>query len=124
VKDAGAARTASLGDLLDAYRLAAMNHRAASLAGEYKAGNPQADIIARIYHELRRRGPEAQNSLLDLINDDDPGVRAWAAAHVLEIEPERGVPVLEALAQSEPWPANTNAETTLQVWRKGELKFP
>jgi len=108
-------------ELLDAYRLAAKNHRAASLAGDYRAGNPQADIIARIYRELRRRGHETQRALLDLLDDEDPGVRGWAAPRALEIEPERGVPVLEALAQSEPWPESSEAETTLKVWRKGEL---
>ena len=113
--------TASVGELLDAYRLAAKSHRAASFAGDYRAGNRLADFIARTYRELRRRGHETQRALLDLL--DDPGVRGWAAAHALEIEPERGVPILEALAQSEPWPESSEAETTLKVWRKGELRF-
>lgn len=115
---------ASVAELLDAYRKAAKIQSSSTLTGDYKTGNPQADIIATIYRELRNRGGDAQNALLDLLDDEDAGVRGWAAAHALEIAPAKGIPVLEALAQSEPWPLNTNAEMTLKVWKKGELRFP
>ena len=117
-------RAAPIEDLLDAYRVAAKAHRQASVNGNYKSGNPQADRIAEIYAELRRRGRDAQERLLDFLCDEDPGVKAWAAAHMLEFAADQAVPVLEALATSEPWPANISADTTLQVWRRGELKFP
>lgn len=111
-------------DLLDAYRQAAMRHGTASSAGDYTVGNPQADIVAAIYRELRNRGGDASNALLGLLDDQDAGVRSWAAAHALEIAPEKGIPVLEALADSDVWPLNTSADMTLKVWRKGELRFP
>jgi hypothetical protein len=114
----------SLGELLDAYRLAAKKHRAASLEGKFKVGNPQADIIADVYRELRRRGRDAQHALLGLLDDGDRGVRGWAAAHCLVIDPDRSASVLEALARTEPWPQNSSAETTLRVWREGRLRFP
>lgn len=119
-----AVRAASIEDLLEAYRHAAGTHRQSLLIGDYKTGNPQADLLARIYGELRRRGREAQERLLEFLGDEDPGVRGWAGAHMLQIAEDRAVPVLEKLVQSEPWPANTSAEMTLKTWRRGELRFP
>ena len=49
--------------------------------------------IAAVYRELRRRGPDDQGALLELLQHDDAGVRLWAAAHALEFAPERGEPV-------------------------------
>lgn len=117
-------RKASLEALLEAYRSAAKKHRAASLVDDWRTGNPQATIVFAIYREIRRRGIEAQRALLALINDKDPGVQLWAAAHSMEFDPDRGIPVLEKLAKTEPWPENFDAKTTLELWRKGELKFP
>ena len=119
-----AVRAASIEDLLEAYRHAAGTHRQSLLIGDYKTGNPQADLLARIYGELRRRGREAQQRLLGFLDDEDSGVRGWAAAHMLEFASDRAASVLEQLVQSEPWPANTGAEMTLKAWRLGELRFP
>jgi hypothetical protein len=73
---------------------------------------------------MGRLGPDAQRKLLDLLDDEARGVRGWAASHALEIEQEKGIPVLEALARTEPTPQGPCAEMTLEVWRKGELRFP
>jgi hypothetical protein len=58
-----------------------------------------------------------------LLEDPDPGVRAWAGAHALELAPELGENVLETLA-AEGGLTGFNAEMTLEVWRGGTLKFP
>jgi hypothetical protein len=117
-------RKASVDELLGAYRSAAKKHHAADLVGDWRTGNPQATIVFAIYREIRRRGIVAQNALLSLIDDEDFGVRGWASAHALEFAPDRGVPVLEELAKTAPWPENADAEMTLELWRKGELEFP
>lgn len=116
--------SASIPELLDSYRRAAKIHASCTLSGDNETGNPQADTIASIYRELRVRGDDARRALLDLLEDEEIGVRFWAAAHALEIAPAKGVSVLEALALSEPWQVATSAETTLKVWKKGELRFP
>jgi Domain of unknown function (DUF2019) len=89
-----------------------------------KLQNRAADCIARIYRELRSRGPEAQRLLLPLLNDPRTGVRGWAAAHALEFEPSAGEQVLQALAKDRPGLRGFSAEMTLREWRAGRLKFP
>jgi hypothetical protein len=111
--------------LVAKYRDAASAHGAARLTPkEVRAANREADTIAAIYRELRRR--EARSALLALLNDPDAGVRGWAGAHALDFAPSEGEPVLEALAaeNDEPLGPGFNARITLEVWRDGELRFP
>lgn len=110
-------------ELIRLYEKAAHDHRQATDRGEPKAGNKAADLVATIYHELRKRGPAAQSLLLPLLETADSGVRGWAAAHALEFAPEKGEPVLEALS-NEPRLLGFSAKTTLKVWKEGNLKFP
>jgi hypothetical protein len=85
--------------------------------------NRAADVVAAAYRELRRRGIDAQRVLLALLDHPDLAVRGWAGAHALEFAPEQGEQTLEELSQ-EPTIRGFNAEMTLEVWRKGELRFP
>ena len=112
-------------ELVEAYRRAAAAHRQASAArdGDHKTVNRHHDAVATIYRELRSRGLSAQLALVPLMQDANVGVRCWAAAHGLEFAPERAEPVLGELAADETL-LGLVAQTTLEVWRDGQLKFP
>jgi hypothetical protein len=112
---------ASLDEVVSRYVEAAAAHHDATVTGDFERGNPQHDIVASAYRELRRRGSE--KVLLPLLEHANPGVRAWAGAHALEFAPDEGERVLEALTE-EPGIEGFNAEMTLQTWREGTLKFP
>jgi hypothetical protein len=107
-------------ELVVRYAHAARMHREATLTGD-RPTNAEADLIAAVYRELRRRGGEP--ALLPLLSSPDEGVRCWAAAHAMEFAPEEGEPVLLALAESSGLLA-FNAEMTLREWRAGRLRFP
>ncbi len=53
----------------------------------------------------------------------NPHVRAWAASHVLEFDPEAAEAELTRLAKGPPSPVRLDAEMTLREWRAGRLKF-
>jgi hypothetical protein len=116
-------KKASLDELLAAYLDAATTHGAATESGDYKAGNKASDLIAAIYAELRRRGEDAQRSLLPFLGHDDPGVRLWSASHALEFAPSEGEAVLRALIPVGRF-LGMSAKTTLTEWEKGRLRFP
>jgi hypothetical protein len=105
------------------YRAAALAHLAYSAKGAYKKANPQAEIIAACYRELRCRGPESQAALLTLLDDGDAAVRAWAGSHALEFAPDLGEPTLVEL-ESGGSLAAFSARMTLREWRAGRLVFP
>jgi hypothetical protein len=86
--------------------------------------NAAADCVARVYDELRRRGPDAQRALLPFIAHARPGVRGWAAAHALEFETKVAEQRLKQIAATDPFPHGFNAKMVLQEWRAGRLRFP
>lgn len=110
-------------ELVEAYVGAAAAHSAATTAGDDRPANDMAERVAALYAELRRRGSEAQRLLLVLLDHDKPGVRVWAASHALDFAPSAGEPVLRSLA-SEGSIVGFVAETTLEEWRSGLLRFP
>ncbi len=115
---------ADLQTLVKEYREASVAHGKASFSGNYRIANRNADTIINIYRELRRRGREAQNSILPLLTDEDLNVRAMAAAHALEFAPELGEPVLIELSQLGRGLHRLEAEVCLDQWRNGTLEFP
>ena len=115
--------TADAQTLVAAYRAAAVANGRATEESDHRTANRQHDIVAAIYRELRKRGDSAQRELLALLDDINPHVRAWAAAHALEFAPDRGEPVLRRLANGA-GVVGLNAEMTLREWTKGSLTFP
>lgn len=111
------------GDVLDRYRSAAAADGRYSAKGVYKKANPQAELAISCYRELRSRGTPAEARLLELLEDDDPAVRVWAASHVLEFAPGQAE---EALIEREAGTslAAFTARMTLREWRAGRLAFP
>jgi hypothetical protein len=116
-------KASTTSSLIHAYRAAAAAHGVATDGGDYRKANRNHDLVAAIYRELRSRGDEARVELLVLLDDVDPHVRGWAAAHALEFAPDRGERVLRRLAGSG-GEVGLSAEMTLREWANGSLTFP
>ncbi|MDJ0946437.1 MAG: hypothetical protein QNJ30_23540 [Kiloniellales bacterium] len=115
----------SLEELLAAYRVAAVAHTKGNDQGTPEQTNEAADRLAAIYQELRRRGPGPLGMLSRYLDDIHPGVRCWAAGHVLlGIDTERAEKVLRRLSDQYSGALGFNAQMILELWRKGELEFP
>lgn len=117
-----ALKRADTKSLIEQYRKAAARHGEASVEGDYKTANRQYEIISAIFSEIRERSPDAQRSLLELLDDANPNVRLWAASHALEVAPGEGVRVLRELAALGR-PPRLEAEMTLKEWEEGRLRF-
>jgi hypothetical protein len=116
-------KASATSSLIQAYRAAAVAHGSATERGDYRKANRNHDLVAAIYRELRSRGDEARLELLTLLDDIDPYVRSWSAAHALDFAPDRGEDVLRRLAGSG-GAVGLNAEMTLRAWANGSLIFP
>jgi Domain of unknown function (DUF2019) len=102
---------------------AASRHGAATLSPDASSANSDADLIAAIYSELRRR--DERIALLPLLASGDLAVRSWAAAHALEFAPAHGEPVLAELASDDTTGLiGFDAKWTLRTWHAGDLRFP
>ena len=118
----GKIATMSSGELAKAYEQAAEGY-GQTIATDPDKANRFADVLARIYGEMRRRGVQGQSALLTLLHDRRPHVRYWAAVHALEFAPALGEPVLVEL-EKEGGVAGFNARYMLSEWRDGKLKLP
>jgi hypothetical protein len=114
-------KTVPTEQLVERYVNAAAAHARASEQGDYVVANPQHEIVATIYRELRER--REREALLPLLQADDPAVRAWAASHALEFAPAAGEPVLRELSTASGL-VGFNAQMTLDTWCSGDLTFP
>ena len=76
----------SIGDLIAAYRHHAAEHGVATAAGDYKKGDAHRDRLTDVLGFLRQRDGEGDDALLDVLHDDNPSVRAWAATHSLTVD--------------------------------------
>jgi hypothetical protein len=65
-------------ELVALYRGAASRHGDATLSSDASSANSDADLIAAVYRELRRR--DERTALLSLLASDELGIRSWAAA--------------------------------------------
>lgn len=106
------------------YRQAAAAQWFAITSGQRKVARANSEVVVKIYTELRSRGRDAQVALLPLLEDPEPGVRAWAASHALDFAPEQGEPVLMALERSPSGLTAVTAKYALKQWREGTLRFP
>ena len=121
---AEALKEASTEALVTAYRQAAAAQWAAIARGQSKIAYKHSDMVVKIYSELRGRGRQAQTTLLPLLTDAEPGVRAWAASHALDFAPEEGEPVLKELEAAPRGLTAVTAKYVLKQWREGTLRFP
>jgi hypothetical protein len=74
-------------ELVARYAAAARRHGEATAGGGPPA-NPEAEEIATIYQEPRRRQKEPV--VLAPLDSEDAGMRAWAGAQALEFAPNQG----------------------------------
>ncbi len=73
-------------------------------------------------YQLLREMEEGRNAITELIGDDDPHVRVWAAAHSLAWSTENARAALEELRESD-GPCSLDAKWTLREFDRGKLSF-
>ena len=105
-------------ELRQRYADAARQYRVIAAGNDVFGAEQQAAVIEQIYQELKSRGKNPQNSLLSLLDHDDPAVLRWAAAHALKFAPGMGKPVLEKLATKSLGFLSGDAQTVLREWQK------
>ena len=106
---------------LSFFRIAAANQAEATEVGDYVKGNKAYNQIIKILKFLKDN--DKLNELDTLLHDSNVGVRMFAAYGLLNVSPERTVPVLEEISHRNDIHSLT-ASTTLEQWHQNKLKFP
>ncbi|MFV2044156.1 MAG: hypothetical protein ACC700_13110 [Anaerolineales bacterium] len=86
-----------------------------------EAANESARRLHEYYKQLQA-SDAGRKAIENLIVDANPHVRCWAAAHILEWNPDAAKRVLEELADGDE-PCSFDAQMILAEFRKGRLSF-
>lgn len=106
---------------LSIFRFAAANQAEATEVGDYVKGNKAYNQIIKILKFLKDN--DKLNELDTLLHDSNVGVRMFTAYGLLNVSPERAVPILEEIAHRNDIHSLT-ASTTLEQWYQKCLVFP
>ncbi len=113
----------SIASLIEQYVAAAVAHREGTESGNSTLANRSYDKKIKVLHALDRASLEGRKVLRPLYGHSDPAVRCSAATHLLLIDGEIAVTVLEEVSRGTGIVA-FDAEMVLQEWRAGRLKIP
>jgi hypothetical protein len=99
-----------------------------SKAERFAARATAAELAERCLGTLREWSrlsttPGGRRHVEAFLDDDEPGVRAWAAAQVLFWNEPDARRVLEQLSSSDTFPFNFNADMTLREFDAGRLRL-
>jgi len=103
--------------LFEKYREAAIQHHVRLIECDVRASNRAADRLFGFWKEIAAGGPEMLEQLKVFLQDEDPSVRGWAAAQLLDDMPDEAKPVLERLILDAPLEIKWSAEWRLAEWR-------
>jgi len=106
-------------ELIEKFTQAAKSHYAASLAGDWRTANREAETIRDTMKVLRSLGENARKALLDQTDSQDLSVSSMAAVYSLKYAPEKSISVLTRIAK-ETGLIGFEAEQALQRWKEGE----
>ncbi|HUR71526.1 MAG TPA: DUF2019 domain-containing protein, partial [Candidatus Limnocylindrales bacterium] len=114
---------ASVTEIVDAYERGVKLNGLAIMNGDSEAANAAYDFVWRCSVELKKRGIDAQRTLLVLLKNGDPQVRLCAAKDALQFNPDLGQLELERIAKLDViW--SLHASLILEEWKRGRLRFP
>lgn len=105
---------------LELFEKAAVQHAEATEQGDYKTANKNYSQIIKSISYLKERN--SLDKLLNFLPHSSVGVRMWAATYLLPIHETKAIKSLETIMNSSGIHSLT-AETTVNEWRKGNLKF-
>jgi hypothetical protein len=105
---------------LSLFEEAATKHAEATMQGDYKTGNKNYDKVVKVVSYLKAQ--DSIDELLQYLNHDIVGIRLAAATYLLPKYEKKGIEVLEGISKSSDF-FSFIAETTLNEWRKGNLKL-
>lgn len=106
-------------NLVEKYAEHAIEHGAATIAGDSKAGNAAYEKLIVVYKQLLKNN---DHSFQQLLNHPNESVRMWSAVHMLPFNPTIARDVLEELSKRQGIVA-FNSLITLKEYDKGTLKI-
>ncbi len=101
----------------------AIAHRIATENGDYETANLHHDLVIAALSDLRKMADSGLAALTSALQHEDPGVRLWAATHLLEYRRESAESEIRKLGERRDY-VGMDARTVMREWEQGTLKLP
>ncbi|WP_162633311.1 DUF2019 domain-containing protein [Echinicola strongylocentroti] len=109
-------------DILEKYIAAAQQYESGTLIGNRNQTNKAYKKLNAFFKELK--ASNQLDKLLVLTGHENCGVKMWAATHILPVNEETGLRVLDELASNlQGGLFGFDAKMTIQEWKKGNLTY-
>jgi hypothetical protein len=110
-------------ELIHTFQEAAVAFGKAFEEGDSTRGNEAYNECEGIHHKIRQRGDSSIDSLIELLDSDEPWVRYAAAAFLLDVKSTRATAVLHELKNA-PKGLGVAAFITLRNWDMNKKGMP
>lgn len=108
--------------LIQKYIEYAIEHERYTLSGDFKNGNKAHKKLTQIIENIRVENVEVKKEFYDLLNYNNDSVKIWTAVTLIATFKDKCVKVLTEISKNNNTILSLNAETTLEVWKKGMLE--
>ena len=108
-------------ELIDDYRKYVVLYKNGYTGGNSKEVNKAHKEINIVLNELISINEDIK--LVDLLNDEDKWIQLCAATHLLEVEETKALKTLNIIKNENIQFLSLIAETTIDEWNEGNLKF-
>lgn len=112
----------SIDTLVAQFRAGANAHFAATLAGNYRKTNMEADKIHSTFLKLKEAGDEAREALIQLTLEGETPQAVMAATYSLKYDAKRSMEALKRLSKDRGM-LGFKAEQALKRWQSGEWRL-
>ena len=108
--------------LIQKYLKFAILHEEYTLNGDYKNGNKVHKEIMKTIDKLKFENQKVKKEFYTLLNYDNDSVKIWTSSFLIATFEEKCIEVLLEISKKNKTILSLNAETTLDVWKKGMLE--
>lgn len=105
--------------LVEQFRMIALDQYEALLTDEYAKYNRLYDRIKVLEQELKTRVGDGRRALFPLLSDPNPRVRIKAAFATLAVAPDRARRALQAIIERQEYPEAADARLMLRSLERG-----
>jgi hypothetical protein len=108
--------------LIQKYIDYSIEHGRFTLNGDHKNGNKAHKNLMNTLEKIKLENKEVKQEFYELLNFENDSVKIWTAVTLIETFKDKCVKVLSEIAKNNKTILSLNAETTLEMWKKGMLE--
>jgi hypothetical protein len=108
--------------LIETYISLATEHGECTLDGNYKNGNKAYAKLQAVIKDIYNSDKDVRKKFFELLHHENDSVKIWTATTLLKTFENEALKTLKEIELKSDNIFSLTAQTTIDVWHKGELK--